>query len=104
MLLCFFHARVLNREPKNFFHADIVEVFLEDKIAKPKMFFNVPASETTCEFHYILLGITTIHAQGVKLQQFTCIILIGMALLVGLIIKIYQHGWRMSRCPQQITK
>ena len=103
-LLRFRLTRRLDRKTQNIFLARVMQVFLEDKIAKPKMFLDIPARETTREFHHILLSVAAVHAEGVKFHQFAGIIFVGMAFLVGLIVEIDHHGGRMRRRPNQVAE
>jgi hypothetical protein len=50
------------------------------------------------------LSVAAVDAERMQFHQFTCVVFIGMTFLVGLVVEIDHHRWRMRRCPHKVAE
>ena len=81
-----------------------MHIRLESELAQPEMFLNCPTSKAARQLHHVILRLAAVNAQRVQLHQFTCIVFVGMVFVVGLVIQVNHHRWRVCRSPQEIAE
>jgi hypothetical protein len=77
---------------------------VEAKLAAPEMSLDTPAGQTTRQLHHVGLGVAAPHTQRVELHHLAAVILIRGRFLIGLVVKVDEHGRRVGGRHQQIRE